>query len=80
MIISLSDASGNITLVAYGNKGYSKSDGDVIDIGEFKRLGAKYLVINNKYWLDRPEIKPYSHRLIGNFKDQIFVVDIRQPL
>ncbi len=77
IVISIPDLSPNITLVAFGNPGYtSLFDVDSFTLCHFKNHGAKYLIINDTSYLHNKLYTPYMNKPVGH-NDFIYVFDIR---
>jgi len=77
IVLSVPDGSPNISLVAYGNPGYSS---DLFWKGNFsvpfcKEHGAKYMIVANGTAIHEPAYEPYTKKLIGRYKD-IYIYDI----
>ena len=78
IIVSAPDPSPNITLAAYNNPGYTESFNDNnYNVSLFAKKGAKYLIINDTAYLHKPLYVPYTKKLIGKYKDNIFIFDLR---
>ncbi len=78
IIVSVPDPSPNITLAAYGNRGYSESfNDDNYDIRLFKKKGADFLIINDTAYLRKPLYQPYMKKLMGVYKNTIYIYDMR---
>ncbi len=77
-IVSVPDPSPNITLAAYGTQGYTESfNDDHFNITYFKTAGAKYLIINDSTYIHKPLYAPYTTKLLGKFRGNLFVYDLR---
>lgn len=77
IILSVPDGSPNISLVAYGNPGYSS---DLFGKGTYsvqfcKEHGAKYMIVANGTAIHEPAYEPFTKKLIGRYKD-IYIYDI----
>ncbi len=79
IILSVPDGSPNITLAAYGNKGYAC---DLFGAGTYrpdfvKDLNVSYMIIHDSIYMHDPLYQPYTSKLIGKYKG-IHIYDIRQ--
>ncbi|NDC39968.1 MAG: hypothetical protein EBZ77_00185 [Chitinophagia bacterium] len=77
IIVSEPDRSPNISLAAYGYKGFSRDFFTATDLANCKAVGAKYLIINDTAVLRRADISAYLQKPMGNYRGQIFVYDLR---
>ncbi len=78
VIVSVPDPSPNITLAAYGTQGYTESLSDeYFNINLYIKVGAKYLVICDSTYLNKPLYAPHTKKLMGKFRNNIFVFDLR---
>ncbi len=76
-IISIPDITPNVTLVAFGNPGYTSFFDDIgITLSHFKDHGAKYLIVNDTGYLHNKLFMPYMTKPIGK-TDDIYVFDLR---
>ncbi len=79
IVLSVPDGSPNISLVAYGNPGYSS---DLFGKGTYsvqfcKEHGAKYMIVANGTAIHEPAYEPFTKKLIGRYKD-IYIYDISE--
>jgi hypothetical protein len=79
IVLSVPDGSPNISLVAYGNPGYSS---DIFRKGNYsvpfcKEHGVKYMIVANGTAIHEPAYEPYTKKLIGRYKD-IYIYDISE--
>ncbi len=79
-VFSVPDTSPNISLAAFGNPGYTSDYYKGLFTVPFCREhGIKYMIIADQNYIDKPEYKPYTTKLIGEFKG-ISIYDISQPI
>lgn len=77
IVMSAPDGAPNITLAAYGNRGFTS---DLFGIGNYtvpycREHGAKYLIITDAALLTDSAYVPYLTHKIGQYKD-IYIYDI----
>lgn len=78
-VFSVPDASPNISLAAFGNPGYTSDYyRGIFTVPYCREHGIKYMIIADRNYIDKPEYKPYTTKLIGEFKG-ISIFDISQP-
>jgi hypothetical protein len=78
IVLSVPDGSPNISLVAFGNKGYAS---DLFGKNNYtaaygKKHGAKYMIITNREYIHDSNYIDYTTKLIGQYKD-IYIFDMR---
>ena len=80
-VVSAPDLSPNNTLYYLNRKGWSEyfmgSPMNPLVIKYFLSCGAKYLIINDKKYLEKENLKPFFEYPLGDFENTIFVFDIR---
>lgn len=77
--ISTPDGSPNSTLYHLNLRGWTDLYGLQLDTTNVESLitwGAKYLVVNDTAYLNKPELKPLLKYPIDNFKEEIFLFDL----
>jgi hypothetical protein len=76
-VISVPDASPNISLNAMNQYGYTEIfNDDNYNIKIFKAQGAAFLIVNDTSYLKKPLYQPFIQKKIGEYKG-IMVFDIR---
>lgn len=76
-IISIPDITPNVTLVAFGNPGYTSFFGDDgITLSHFKGHGARYLLVNDSTYLSNKLFTPYMTKPMGKCGD-VYIFDLR---
>jgi len=82
LVVSIPDVSINITLFLMDQKGftgygYSETKGKIGERMEaFKKIGAKYLIVNDSSAVNSEEFKPYLSNKIGEYKNvQIYELE-----
>jgi hypothetical protein len=78
IVLSVPDGSPNISLVAFGNRGFTS---DLFGKNNYtpaycKTHGAKYMIITNRVYVHDSNYIDYTTKLIGQYKD-IYIFDIR---
>ncbi len=78
IVLSVPDGSPNISLVAFGNRGFTS---DLFGRNNYtpaycKTNGAKYMIITNREYVHDSNYIDYTTKLIGQYKD-IYIFDIR---
>ena len=80
-IISAPDLSPNNTLYYLNLRGWTEyfmgSQLNSLVMEFFISSGAKYLIINDKKYLESEDLKPFLNYPLGDFENSIFVFDIR---
>lgn len=83
LVISIPDVSINITLFLMDQKGfsgygYAETKGKTNERMEaFKKLGAKYLIVNDPSAVNSEEFQPYLEKKIGEYKNvQIYELNV----
>lgn len=78
IVLSVPDNTPNVSLAGFGNKGYTS---DLFGAATWKvpycrDHGAKYMIIYDGSYINKPEYKPWTGKKIGEYKG-IFIYDIR---
>jgi hypothetical protein len=78
IVLSVPDGTPNITLAAYGNRGFAS---DLFEKGLFnveycRQRGAHYMIITDASYIYDSAYVAYTSKLVGQYKD-IYVFDIR---
>lgn len=78
IVLSVPDGTPNITLAAYGNRGFAS---DLFEKGLFnveycQQRGAHYMIITDASYIYDSAYVAYTSKLVGQYKD-IYVFDIR---
>ncbi len=82
-VISVPDGSPNASLYLLDRPGFSEwidrsgSRPDSTVIMDWQNRGAKYLIVNQPAYLEKPAIQPFLSSKIGHYKD-ITIIDIRR--
>ena len=75
-IISLPDDSPNNTLYFLDRPGWTRFRAKPFTADTLQRrieMGAQYLVLTRREWLDQAAVQPFLGRPLGNFRESIFV-------
>lgn len=76
LVVSVPDASPNITLYLMNNPGFTEAfHGPDFDMGSLQSKGAEYLVIHDSSYLQKERYLPYLSKQVGHYKG-ILVFDI----
>ncbi len=69
-VLSVPDFSPNITLAIFGNPGYASDlfGPGIFNAGYCKAHNIKYMIITDARYIHDPAYKPYTSKLIGEFK------------
>jgi len=79
-VISIPDGSPNSTLYYLNLQGWTELYNypyDTKKVKTFAGFGAKYLIISDPKYLDKPELKGAFVKPVANYKRQIFIFDIQ---
>ncbi|MCB0568311.1 MAG: glycosyltransferase family 39 protein [Phaeodactylibacter sp.] len=78
LVVSVPDASPNITLYLMNNPGFTEAfHGPDFDMAWLQSRGAEYLVVNDSSYLQKERYQPYLGKQVGSYKG-ILVFDIRK--
>ena len=79
-VISIPDRSPNNTLYYMNLRGWTELFNypfDTEKVKLFETYGAKYLIITDKSYLEKPELQGAFAKPIANYKESIFVFDVQ---